>query len=634
MPQRVSRGPGVGVFAPATIPLVSTAGAGVLSVGARLLPYRPDWRRVGVLCLWLLGCSEQPRPDGQIEPAAYVGSAECAQCHAQQFDAWQGSHHQSTMAPPTATRVPGDFAAESSVGCEACHGPGSAHVANPGGSRLPPLQDAATQVNACAPCHSRRQQLARGFTPTRDYLDHYLPALLDAGLYHPDGQVRGEVHVYGSFLQSKKHAAGVTCGQCHDPHAATLHSTGNDLCTRCHNPAGNLEFATVAAGTYDSAEHHFHDAGSPGAQCVNCHMLQQSDLGVDQRADHRFHIPRPDLTISLGVPNACDGCHADRDAQWAAAQVADWWGTASSDFAETFARARTGDSRVEAALVAVAADGNRAAIVRATALALLANYRRGVSAVAVREALHDPAPLVRLGALRGAQRWPAPVRFARSKHLLDDPLLAVRHEAARVLSEAFGGLSGGARRQLDRGLAEYLHALRLHADRAEAHTQMAAVHLHKGDNERAEAALQHALALDPQWIPALVNLADLYRASGRDAQAGPLLATALELAPEQPGVLVAYGFWLVRQGRAAEALPRFVQAAAQAPYNTHHGRVLAAALHAAGQSERGLQELERLLVHYPRDEELLRAAFGIARDAGLEKATGEYLRRLELRWSR
>ena len=51
------------------------------------------------------------------------------------------------------------------------------------------------------------------------FLDSYLPALLEPGLYHADGQIDGEVYEYGSFLQSRMYHAGVTCSNCHEPHS-------------------------------------------------------------------------------------------------------------------------------------------------------------------------------------------------------------------------------------------------------------------------------------------------------------------------------------------------------------------------------------------------------------------------------
>ena len=151
--------------------------------------------------------------------------------------------------------------------------------------------------------------LAEGFTPQQAFLDYYQPAFLEQGLYHPDGQILDEVYVYGSFAQSKMHAQGVTCSNCHDAHSAQLKFQGNALCTQCHNPAGRKEFPTLTKALYDSPSHHFHNVvksvANSGAACVDCHMTSQTYMGIDERHDHSFRIPRPDLSEKIGVPNAC-----------------------------------------------------------------------------------------------------------------------------------------------------------------------------------------------------------------------------------------------------------------------------------------------------------------------------------------
>ena len=122
-----------------------------------------------------------------------------------------------------------------------------------------------------------------------------------ARLYHADGQIDGEVYEYGSFLQSRMHAAGVTCSNCHDPHNAKLRAEGNALCAQCHLPE-----------KFDVVQHHHHQPGSAGAQCVNCHMPTKNFMVVDARRDHSIRVPRPDLSSALGTPNACSQCHAGR----------------------------------------------------------------------------------------------------------------------------------------------------------------------------------------------------------------------------------------------------------------------------------------------------------------------------------
>ena len=254
--------------------------------------------------------------------------------------------------------------AEISVGCEACHGPGSRHItwaSAPRGDRAA-LRDStkgltarlderrgvawnvsATSGNAtrshprvsdreietCAQCHSRRSQIADGYEAGKPFLDYYRPALLTRPLYHADGQQRDEVYDWGSFLQSKMFARGVTCSDCHNPHSGKLRADGNATCASCHLPA-----------KYDTPAHTHHESTSAGATCIGCHMPTTTYMVIDPRHDHSLRIPRPDLSVTLGTPNACTSCHTQRDARWAAAQVTAWYGPrAGPDAHERVAKA-------------------------------------------------------------------------------------------------------------------------------------------------------------------------------------------------------------------------------------------------------------------------------------------------------
>ncbi len=235
----------------------------------------------------------------------------CAVCHATGYEAEYDPD----------TRSYASVQAEIGVGCETCHGPGAAHLAwaetpdapPPAQHGLAELSDPAGFLDTCGGCHSRREAFTDASVPAgTPYHDAYNLSLLRPGLYWPDGQIRDEVYVTGSFLQSKMNARGVTCANCHDPHSGRRIAEGNALCTQCHSPAGNPGFPTLPLRVFDGPEHTHHPDGSAGAQCTACHMPQTVYMGNDPRADHAFRVPRPDLAAATGAPDACTSCHEGR----------------------------------------------------------------------------------------------------------------------------------------------------------------------------------------------------------------------------------------------------------------------------------------------------------------------------------
>src|SRR4029450_8118618 len=83
-----------------------------------------------------------------------------------------------------------------------------------GNARRSAPRTTAIELGVCAQCHARRGQISPDYAPGKPFLDHYLPALITAPLYWPDGQQRDEVYGWGSFLESRMHAAGVHGSDC------------------------------------------------------------------------------------------------------------------------------------------------------------------------------------------------------------------------------------------------------------------------------------------------------------------------------------------------------------------------------------------------------------------------------------
>lgn len=453
-------------------------------------------------------------------------------------------------------------------------------------------------------------------------LDHYVPDLIEPGLYHPDGQQRDEVFTWGSFVQSRMFAAGVTCSDCHEPHSGALRAEGNALCASCHTP-----------DRFDTPEHHFHQRESEGALCVSCHMPASNFMRIDARRDHGMRVPRPDLSATTGAPDACTACHTDRRPDWAAANVARWHGgegAARASFAPAFAAHEAGNAGSASALAVVARDGAEAPIVRASALVRLATVPAAVALEAVRVGLGDADPLVRRSALRALETSAEPARqVALAAPLLSDSVRGVRLQAAWVVAPAWASLPDPVQRAaFERASSEFVAAQRLMADRSEHRLMLGSYFVRLGRRTEAEEEFRAALRLRPEEVAAYVNLADLMRQSGREGDAERLLRDGLSHLPGDAALHHALGLSLARSGRTAEATEELGRAATAMPEEPRYGYAYAVALHSGGDRVAAMTVLEEALARHPADYDLLYAAATFHRDAGRRAEAHAYAQRL------
>jgi tetratricopeptide (TPR) repeat protein len=543
---------------------------------------------------------------------------------------------------------------EVNVACEACHGPGSNHlawaqlddaakakipgmglalalderkgvswtpVADTGNAKRSNPRSSAREIEMCARCHGRAARLSDDYVYGEPLGDSHRMTLLDEGLYWPDGQMRGEVYNWGPFVQSRMYAQGVTCSDCHDPHTLKLRAEGNLVCTQCHQPA-----------KYDTPAHSHHAQGTPGAACAACHMPTTTFMQVDPRHDHSLRIPRPDLAAKVGAPNACNNCHAKKSAQWAADAVTKWYGHAPEGY-QRYALALTagsvGAQGARGALLKVIDDKTQPAIARATALEQLGRWLTPATLNSVTLALGDPDPIVRLAAVGALDNAEPALRLRYLPRMLNDPVRSVRSEAAHALAgPPETGIPADIRPAFQKALDEYIAAQTYNADRPEGRINLGNLYAMRGDPERAIAEYRKAIAIDPTFVPAYANLADLYRARGSEGDAEATLREGIARNPKSAQLHYALALALVRAKRSGEGMRELAEAVKIDPRDARYAYVYAVALADSGQPLQALQLLQHALIVHPYDRDLLSGLAYFSANLGNREAALAYVRRL------
>ncbi len=570
--------------------------------------------------------SGSPAPIGHEHPLHWSGyfqnwNSRCASCHSTDL---QKNYDVKTNTFNT------QFS-EVNVACEACHGPGYNHI---DWAQNTPRTDSDTQITslrdrgewrfkssgpiahrvdtqqpqqqneACAACHSLRTPLNVDKKAAHDISEsfdqQYSLRLLEDHYYQVDGQIDDEVFVYGSFLQSKMHQAGVVCSDCHDPHSAQVKGGAKNVCMQCHQQE-----------TYNQRSHHHHQNGSPGSFCVDCHMPANTYMGVDSRRDHRFSIPHPEQSDKLGTSNACNDCHQDKSHAWAAKARAIWPNQKyfkqglAYNYSNAIDLSRKGAPEGLEQLLVVINNEEQSAIKRATALLELVRYPSQQAFSTSIIMLQAQNPMIRAAAIRSLAYLP-PAQRQDYVSLSTDTSKTVRIEAAEFLAAIdTNTVPQALQNNLLALYDEYQQLQQLTADAPSAQIALANFYLSRAQPVEAKNAFKQALIVDAYSEPAWLSLAELSRQEGQSSQEKAYIERALTNNQDSAAANHAKGLWLVRQKNISGALRYLENAVSLAPTNARYSYVYAAALHSQGDKIKALVVVNKGLLTNPYEASLL-----------------------------
>lgn len=425
---------------------------------------------------------------------------------------------------------------ELTVGCEACHGQGKAHTqlmkSSPQWEKNKNLLiEKSTEMTQnqvlgmCFSCHARRGELTQFHTTSPEILDNYIPEIPAVEIYFPDGQAQDEVYKYTSFLESKMYQQGVSCTDCHHAHTGKLKKEGNSLCLQCHTP------------NYATPEHTHHKENTPASDCRSCHMPTRTYMGNDVRHDHNFAVPRPDLSAKYPVPNACNACHSEKSAQWAAQAVNKWYGTErKKHFAEALILgSQLGQSSVEK-LSELLSDGQTPQIIRATAVHYLGQIPSEESLQLIKKELLSHDTQTRYRAVMALMNFPLQTHQSSVIPMLKDSVRAVRVAVANLLLAQMGFEQARKISGFEKARQELEEFLLSQSDFASGSASLADYYTRMGDTQRAILFYERALKKDKALNYIRLNLATLYSGENQPEKARKILEKALEQEPQNAQV--------------------------------------------------------------------------------------------------
>ncbi len=522
------------------------------------------------------------------------------------------------------------------VSCESCHGPGKWHIdyvrgddykkgkkTNGSFVDLEKKSGQLAEINSCTPCHARVTEISPHQIHSTELLDNYIPEIPTTEHYYADGQANDEDFNYTSFAQSKMFRQGVKCSSCHEPHSAKMLFPGNQLCLQCHTKS------------YDAPSHTFHPVGSAGSECKNCHMPGKFYMGNDFRYDHTFRVPRPDLSVKYGTPNACNNCHQNKKPDWAADAVKKWYGPVRKyHFAEDLIPGSRLDENSEAHLVHLLKDTSVPDIVKAASANYLGNIQSNGSLNALLYCLNQNDASIRYRALKSLTAFPPEQWVNAVGPLLQDSIRAIRIAAADLfislqanqIPTTYYDAFNKAKTELDAYLMyqsdfamgkvmlgdyylkqnNYYTAIKFYQQGLKkdsalnyARMNLSVAYNLSQQNDLALQVLQEAVKIDPKSERAWFNLALLYNEMNNKEGAEKALEKAAELKSLNPRVYYNYGLLLQQEGKNRQAITIYNQGLAIAPDDEQLNYTLALLYLQTRQDDRAREPAGRLKKLFP-----------------------------------
>ncbi|WP_412462571.1 ammonia-forming cytochrome c nitrite reductase subunit c552 [Halobacteriovorax sp. RT-2-6] len=400
----------------------------------------------------------------------------------------------------------------------------------------------------CLTCHSLREDMSDHADFAADFFNQFSLTIVNDNQYHIDGQQKEEAFVGGSFLQSKMFHNGVKCINCHNPHSGKLKKEGSALCLQCHDLS------------YDKKAHHGHEIAS--ASCVDCHMPKKAFMGIDMRADHKFVIPRPDYSLSYGVPNSCTSCHSDISKEKMNSMFQTKFPNLKTrdELLEIIGEMKKGNFKNKNRLLSYINNVDMPEMKRAAAIVLLREFP-SMKKVDYEKLLSSDSILIKKATLELLLNFPdiSQLQTAIIDLAKKGPKL-LSFSAVYVLATHGLNFEKAPGIELRPQLDSLLTMLELHSDAPDNILKLATLSRFGLFPKTPAQLLEASIKKYPYFIAAYINLADLHRSIGNEAQTVQILTQALNKNPQDGSVLTALGMHYTRLGDYPKALDYFKSA--------------------------------------------------------------------------